>query len=109
MYTHPRLCGVGLASALSVAEAVTEALHNGAPMDAIAEAIADATSVDRDTIEEYLRRNDTEALAHAIASSQGGHTYADVTSVAEVRFAARHIRMASMMYRRPWPVRRMSS
>ena len=54
-------------------------------MDAIAEAVADATSLDKDQVTEYLLEEDTEALAEAIATSQGGYTYAEAVSVAEVR------------------------
>eukprot|EP00210_Caulerpa_lentillifera_P007706 g7357.t1 len=81
----------GSATANAIAEAITEALDNGAPRDAVATAIADATALELDAVNGYLDRQDTEALAEAIATSSGGTSYAESTSVAEAVARQRNV------------------
>lgn len=76
---------VGYAAANAISEAITEAIRGGAPRDAVAKAVADATALELDEVNGYLDAQDTQAIADAIATSTGGTAYAESISVAEVR------------------------
>jgi hypothetical protein len=87
----------GSATANSIAEAITDAIKGGASRDAIATAIAEATSLELDEAYGYLDRQDTEALADAIARSEGGTAYAESISVAQAVARQRNVVIRSII------------